>query len=67
MFEEIEKLVAESILKEMAHIEEAFPDSDDRWHTLKGYLEAATGMVSVAEETEYLEEMNAVARNWLDE
>lgn len=34
--------IAKAILNEIALIEEAESDGDDRWNTLKGYLEAAT-------------------------
>ena len=35
------EILAKPVLKEMALIEEAEHDGDDRWNTLKGYLEAA--------------------------
>jgi hypothetical protein len=40
--EEKSQEIAKAILNEMALIEEAESDGNDRWNTLKGYLEAAT-------------------------
>jgi hypothetical protein len=61
------KEIAKVILNEMALIEEAESNCDDRWNTLKGYLEAAQQNERLKTGTShrkvsYLREYNAAKR-----